>query len=170
MSHDAYFLRLIWDSSDKAQIKTLAVIRNGQNSDISPWDVQKETQGDYFRNYFALVDFLEGGAGCDLRAVARCIRPLLEANLRLRFLKSFKPDEWLGDFIGAIAAAAGADPLVCLKPQYQELSDINDYSKKYHHAQNPMADSEPILDTALQTYVKRTLKVIQGIFNAVPGP
>jgi len=168
LSHDAYFLRLLWNGSDKAQVKTLAVIRSGQNSDITPWDVQKETQGDYFRNYFALVDFLEGSVGCDLRAVARCIRPLLEANLRLRFPKSFKPDEWLGDFIGKIAAAAGSDPLVCLKAQHQELSDINDYSKKYHHLQNPMADSEPISDIALQSYVKRTLKVIQGIFNATP--
>jgi hypothetical protein len=85
----------------------------------------------------------------------------------LRFPKSFKPDEWLGDFIAKIAAAAGTDPLVCLKPQHQELSDINDYSKKYHHP-HPLADSEPISDTALQTYVKRTLKVIQGIFNAAP--
>lgn len=170
LSHDAYFLRLVWNNSDKAQTKTLAVIRNGQNSDITPWDVQRETQGEYFRNYFSLVEFLEDGAGCDLRAVARCIRPLLEANLRLRFPKSFKPDEWLGDFIGKIAAATGADPLVCLKPQHQELSDINDYSKQYHHMQNPMADSEPISDIGLQAYVKRTLKVIQGIFNAAPAP
>ena len=70
----------------------------------------------------------------------------------------------------AFAAATGTDPLVCLKPQHQELSDLNDYSKKYHHLQNPMADSEPISDAALQAYVKRSLKVIQGIFNAAPVP
>jgi hypothetical protein len=43
-----------------------------------------------------------------------------------------------------------------------ELGDINDYSKKYHHDQNPGEDSEHINDTELQSYSKRALNLIQS--------
>lgn len=47
-----------------------------------------------------------------------------------------------------------------LRPQLDELNDVNSYSKKYHHDQNPNARSEPIVDAELRTYVERTLALI----------
>jgi hypothetical protein len=42
--------------------------------------------------------------------------------------------------------------------------DINDYSKKYHHQQNPLgvagADAEPIDSGELTAFVKRTLAFV----------
>ena len=52
-----------------------------------------------------------------------------------------------------------------MKSQLSELEDINDYSKKFHHDKNPLADTEPIVESELLTYVKRTLNVLQGVHN-----
>jgi len=95
-----------------------------------------------------------------MRSVARCIRPLLEGYLRVRKPKEFKAGEWLGNFIEKLSEAEEGDALYSLKPQLMELSDINDYSSKYHHDQNPNADSEPIDDGELSAWARRTLDFI----------
>ena len=165
LSHDPYFLRLIWEGSEKSNTKTLCIIRSGQESTISEWDIEHATRGEYFQNYFALAEYLENGPNGDLRVVARCIRPLLEGNLRLRFPGQFGRGEWLGDMLRKIREANGQDPLNSLKPFLQELSDINDYSRHFHHDQNPDADTYPIVDTELKAYVERTLEVISGVLG-----
>jgi len=165
MSHDPYFLRLVWQqSTDKPNLKTLHIFRSGENSVISEWDIERETQGEYFQNYFCLIDYLEHGQNVrDLHAVARCIRPLLEANLRMRFPRQFPRGDWLGDMIGRIRGSGTGDALNRLQPLLGELTEINDYSKNYHHDQNPAADICPITDGELKTFVNRTLDVISGV-------
>jgi wobble nucleotide-excising tRNase len=164
-THDPIFARYLWGEIDKSSLKCLCVKWKGNGSVIKEWDIEKETAGEYFQNYFALEKFLEDGSG-DLRAVARCIRPLLEGNLRLRFPGSFKESEWLGNFIPKIRNADNNDPLCVIKHLLDELEEINRYSKQYHHSpQNPNADNMPINEIELKTYVKRTLKFIGRTFN-----
>jgi len=55
------------------------------------------------------------------------------------------------------------DPFNKLFGQVQEMTDINDYSKKYHHRHNTNADLEPINDAELRNYCERTLNLIQLI-------
>ena len=98
------------------------------------------------------------------RAIAMSIRPLLEGNLRIRFPIEFKSNEWLGDFIDKVRKGA-SESLGRMKSQLSELEDINDYCKKFHHDKNPLADIEPIVESELLTYVKRTLNVLQGVHN-----
>ena len=43
-----------------------------------------------------------------------------------------------------------------------EIEAINDYSKKYHHDQNPNAHSETISGDELHGFVKRTLRLAGG--------
>jgi wobble nucleotide-excising tRNase len=163
-THDPIFARYLWNETDKSSIKCLCVKRKGKGTVIREWDIEKETAGEYFQNYFVLEKFLEDESG-DLKAVARCIRPLLECNLKLRFIGLFKENEWLGDFISKIRNADKSDPLCVIKPHLEELEEINSYSKQYHHSQNPNADSMPIKETELKGYVKRTLKFIWSGFN-----
>ena len=47
-----------------------------------------------------------------------------------------------------------------MKPQLNELKDINDFSKKYHHSSNSNADYEVIIDAELKSFVDRTLKIV----------
>ncbi|SFS59636.1 AAA family ATPase [Paenibacillus sp. 453mf] len=165
LTHDSYFARILWQKfADKSSLLTqLCIRRDGiTDSKIDIWNIEEETKNDYYQGYFVLADFLEGNSKLDLRAVARCIRPLIEGNLRIRFPKDFKNDEWLGNFIDKVRN--GASPAVIqMQPQLSELEEINDFSKKYHHDKNPFADSETLNETELQSYVERTLNVIRGV-------
>ena len=158
-------MRLVWDNSlDPANnAVTLCVSRKGkdQESTIIEWDIVEETKSDYHRDYFTLCEFLDNPSG-DMRAVARTIRPVLEGYYRVRFPREFPSDKWLGDFINAIRQSSGSHPLVVLQNNLSEINAVNNYSKKYHHQDNSKADSEPINDIELQTYIKQILKLISG--------
>jgi wobble nucleotide-excising tRNase len=167
LSHDPYFLRLVWDSADKSMRRALSIVRSGKGSVLRAWDVEKETEGEYFQNYFALVQYLEGGPEGDLRIVARCIRPLLEGNLRMRFPGQFAKGDWLLDMINKIRVSKEGDALFSLISLADDLWEINDYSKRYHHGSNPDADKCPISDGELKTYVERTLKALYGVLTPV---
>lgn len=167
LTHDTYFARALWSKyADKKTLLTqLCVKRDGTtDSTIGNWDIESETKSDYYQSYFTLADFLEGKTEVDTRSVARCIRPLLEGNLRIRFPADFKSNEWLGNFIDKVRQGE-TESLRRMKNQLSELEDINDYSKKFHHDKNPYADSEHLDHTELLTYVKRTLNVLQGVHN-----
>jgi len=163
LSHDPHYLRAAWDNCDRATTRTLQITRSGTKSQIEEWNIEEETKESYFKDYDTLSKYNGASSVKEMRDTARCIRPLLEANLRIRFPKAFKSNEWLGEFVGKIRDATPSDELYMLQPRLAEYSEINDYSKKYHHSQNPSADSEPITDAELQTFIDRTLKVISGV-------
>jgi hypothetical protein len=135
--------------------------RVGKNTVIGEWDIEAETQSTYLKNYAALLDFYRDRKGTTLD-VARSIRPFIEGMLRTHFPGHFQPKEWLGDFIAKIRAASNMDGLSHAKDDLVELEAINGYSQKYHHDQNPNADSEPLSEEELHGYVKRTLRLVGG--------
>lgn len=65
--------------------------------------------------------------------------------------------------LSRIRDAGTGDALNPLQPLLGELTEINDYSKNYHHDQNPDADIYPISDGELKPFVDRTLDVISGV-------
>jgi wobble nucleotide-excising tRNase len=160
LSHDPYFLKHLWDSLSSAEGKTLQLSRVGpQNTAIEEWDIEKETQEGYFQDHAALIAYLQEGSK-NLRDVAPKIRPVLEGYCRYRFPGQFTDKEWLGDMIAKIRDKGTDHQLFTL---LEELESINDYSKKYHHDTNQAkADTEPIDDGELQSYVKRTLNIVGG--------
>ena len=162
LTHNTIVARKFWNEIDKSKCMNLQIVRSAETYKISEWDLEKETSGEYFNNYFILEKYLnEGISGQQqLRNVARCIRLLLEGYLRLRFPGKFTESEWLGDFIKKIENASNGEPLSNMKPQLNELKDINDFSKKYHHSINPNADYEEIIDAELKSFVDRTLKIL----------
>jgi len=160
-SHDSHFLKIIWDSSDKALSKSLQLCRLGQHSTITEWDIEKETRDEYHINHSILTDYCNNSAG-DRKKVAMTIRPLLEQYFRFNFPGQFLETEWLGDFIKKIRDAQPGAPLAAAQTILDELDAVNDYSKKYHHNTNPSYESEPVDDTELLSYVKRALELVGG--------
>jgi len=163
LSHSPTFLKLIWDNAAQATVKTLQLFRLGtQDTTITEWDIEDETRGDYFQNHGVLTTYLNDDAG-DKRRVAQAIRPVLEKYLRFKLPRQFADDDWLGNMIKSVREAQVETPLQAAKVIIDEVTNINDYSKKYHHDQNPGGfDTEPIDDGELQAYVKRTLDVVGG--------
>ena len=160
LSHDPYFLRLIWEGY-LGGIKVLQLVRSGDNTVIAEWDIEAETQSTYLKNYSTLLDFYRERKGNPLD-VARSIRPFLEGLLRVHFPSHFQPNEWLGDFIAKIRNCSETNGLSHGKADLSEIEAINEYSKKYQHDQNPNADSEPLSEDELHSYVKRTLRLVGG--------
>ena len=160
LSHDPEFLKLLWEGCDTATVKTLQLARAGQNTVLREWDIEAETLPAYFHDQAKLKEFVESGQG-DKKGVVRCIRPVLEGYMRLRAFPDFKKSEWLGDLIRNVREAASGAPLAAFQSALPELEDINDFSKKHHHQDNPIgADSEPLDDGELLNYVKRTLAFV----------
>ena len=159
--HDPHFLKLIWDGYPTADIKVLQLCHNGDNPMIGGCDIEAETQSTYIKNYSTLLNFYRNHAGTPLD-VARSIRPFLEGMLRAHFPGHFQQNEWLGNFIDKIRIAGNTDGLQHAQADLSEIEAINDYSKKYHHEQNPNADSEPLSTDELHGFVKRTLRLVGG--------
>ena len=169
LTHSAQLARQVWDSAKRiSSPKTLWIRREGDYSIIDNDNIVERTQGEYFKNYFDICKYLEGGPEDDrhMRSVARCIRPVLEGYLRVRFPQEFGAHQQLRNFIKKLADAGTGDALYPFKPQLSEISEINDYSSKYHHDQNPNADSESIDDGELSAWAQRTLDFI----SQVQGP
>lgn len=162
LTHNTIFARKFWNGIAKSQCKNLQIVRSSGTYKISEWDLEKETSGEYFNNYFILEKYLnEGVSGQQqLRNVARCIRPLLEGNLRIRFPGKFAENEWLGDFIQKIKNSKPTEPLYKMISQIIEIESINNFSRKYHHSENSSADNEPITDAELRRFIERTLKLL----------
>lgn len=163
LSHDTHFLKLLYDECPSAtnNTKTLRMSKAGNATVIGEWDIEAEVLSSYEKDYRTLHAFYVEGTG-DPRAIARAIRPFLECLLRTRFPGHFQPNEWLGDFLAKIRAADETSGLHLAKADLPEMEAINDYSNKYHHQQNPNADTEPISEDELHAYVKRTLRLVGG--------
>ncbi|MFA5942594.1 MAG: AAA family ATPase [Candidatus Paceibacterota bacterium] len=159
LSHDPSFLKLLSDRLDKADTRQMQISRAGVNSTLEDWDADKENQGLYFKDRDDLRAYIDGTSTTALQDVARKIRPVLEGYMRIRFAGGFPDNMWLGDMIGHVRTAGATHPLF---PELQNLSEINDYSKRYHHETNPNWNAEPISDGELKTFVNRTLFLVGG--------
>ncbi|MHA1289605.1 MAG: AAA family ATPase, partial [Candidatus Thorarchaeota archaeon] len=137
LSHDPHFLRFIWEGYH-GEVKTLQLLRSGNNTVIAEWDIEVETQSQYMKNYSILLNYYRERKGNPID-VARTIRPFLEGLLRARFPGRFNPNEWLGDMIKKIRECGEQDGLANAKADLEELEAINEFSRKYHHDQNPNA-------------------------------
>jgi len=161
LSHDPMFLKSIND--DFQNPKTLVIKRSQKGSVIEEWDIESATQSRHQKNYGKLKGYLDQSEG-EPSDVALCIRPVLEGYLRVRFPDEFAPKEWLGDFIQKIREAADTEPLESMKRKLEELANINDFSKRFHHETdaNYSANRDNVTDAELQPWVRRTIEFIRS--------
>lgn len=163
LSHEPRFLRSCWEVIERSKTRALQITRIGeQNSSINPWNIEDETSSEYFQKIFELKKFAEKSVG-DPRHIAQTIRPVLEEYLKFNWPSSFRENEWLGDFLQKMELAVKGELLFALKGILSELEDINNFSKRYHHATNRGADTEPIDNGELTSFVIRTLQLIGAI-------
>jgi wobble nucleotide-excising tRNase len=160
LTHDAGFAKLAWDSLPKPKA-SLTLADAGGGSQPIAWDIVRETQADYFERFRVIREFAETTAG-DPARVAFSLRVLLEGNLRMRFPDEFPEGEWLGDFTRRLKASKPGDSLHGLFPKLQELEDLKDFSKQFHHDQNPLAATVKPAEAALQAYCNRVLSFTRG--------
>jgi wobble nucleotide-excising tRNase len=161
LSHDPYFLKRIWDRLYvPADRKCLEMARLGkQNTTICEWDVEKATQDRYKVDRKALTNYYIDNDG-QPREVVQKIRPVLETYCKNLGGGTLAESDTLGTIVVKIHAAGVGHQLF---PLCEDLEELNEYTKRYHHGENTQAAAiEPISDAELQGYVRRTLEMTGG--------
>lgn len=157
LSHTKPFLCRIWEGADPSIRAALQVARDGQGSTIRQWDVDQDSITEHDRRHSMLRAYLDGGMPNE-REVARSIRPLLEAFLRVAFPEYFPPGTLLGPFRHRCEQQAGTQQEILNTQDTQELRDLVEYANKFHHDTNPAWETEAINDGELRGYVDRALR------------
>ena len=163
LSHDLNFIK---DFCRKVRNSTnLKIEWKDNSSKLLKNSIELESMTGVSKDLYILQQYISYGATSDFerRDIARCIRPAIEGVFRIKYFSIVKDNEWLGDFLKHIRDCDVNSPLERLKGDiYNKISDINDYSQKYHHS-NPKYLEEPIYDQELGQYVRMTLNVIMYI-------
>lgn len=162
LSHDLNFIKDFTSSvSDTLNLK---IINNGTTSIFIEQDINKETLTGIFKDLLVLDTFVKYGesGNYDKRDVVRCIRPCIEGLFRIKYFNYIDDTKWLGDIIEMIKNADQSSVFFRQKENLDDLCDINDYSKIYHHS-NPNYLEIPINTEELRTYCKRTIEILMKI-------
>jgi wobble nucleotide-excising tRNase len=116
----------------------------------------------YEAKYKELTNFIDIPANFNnqLNAVAGTLRTILEEYLQLKFpLRWTDQDYWFGTMIGEIRGATGDDPLVRCQGLVVDLTEVNEYSQRFHHRTTGATADVPDA-RELVTYAKQTLSII----------
>lgn len=161
-SHDLNFIKdFTLRISDALNLK---IIYNGETSLFIKQDVKKETLTGIFKDLLVLDTFIKQGESgpYNRRDVVRCIRPCIEGLFRIKYFNYINDSVWLGDIIELIKNADKSCVFYRQKENLEELCDINDYSKIYHHS-SPNYMEIPINTEELKTYCQRTIELLAKI-------
>ncbi len=162
LSHDMKFVKDF--KSKNVETQVLKIVKTKDSSQIIPFDIERATLTGIFKDIMVLKEFADKGelSNHKPRDVVRCIRPVLEGFIRLKYYLHIDEGEWLGDFIKKIKDSKEGDAFYQQQKNLVDIEDLNDYSKTYHHA-NPNCLEEPIVSSELQGYCKLLFKVIEKI-------
>ena len=161
LSHDATFLKQVWDKTPAADRVALTIAdHRAQGSKLMLIDLEGACRGRTATDIDDLQAYLATGAG-NLVDIIRKMRVVLETHCRTTYPASFVAGDWLGDMVRKTREGAAAHPASDL---YDELDQINDYTKQYHHGEN-VADATPdqIDPLELTGFVRRTLRIVNAL-------
>jgi len=167
LTHNIVFAGEFWKSAGEISIprQCSKVAYLLDTSNIVEYDIESELLSAVIKDSMTLKNYISQGAVTDeqKRSIGRCIRPVLESYFHIKFFDLVCDSDWLGNFIGKVRNSVSGDPFYRLYSQVSELTDLNNYSKRFHHRFNHQCDSLPITDAELRAYCERTLVLIQLI-------
>lgn len=116
----------------------------------------------YRQDYGALTQFLRDPTSFSGREkdVARCIRQALEGYFHAKFPESWGGKDWIGDMIRKIRESESGDPLHQAKHLEQDLTEVNEWGKRYYHSENDGSAAGAVDPVELKSYVEQTLQII----------
>jgi wobble nucleotide-excising tRNase len=162
MSHDAGFLRQVWEKCPSDQRVALQIAEQGvQGCKIMPFDLEDACKGRAASEMDDLIAYIASGAGKP-RDIIKKMRIVLETHCRAAYPGSFAANDWLGTILEKIQTGGEAHPADAI---YSDLDLINDYSKQHHHGEDPKdgAPVDLIDEPELKGFVKLTLKIANNL-------
>jgi wobble nucleotide-excising tRNase len=161
LSHDATFLKQIWDKSPASERAALTLADHGQmGSKIAECDLEKACQGRTATDMDDLQSYVTSGAGAHIDII-RKMRTVLETYMRSFYPRCCDDRDWLGDIVRKIREGGAEHPAAHM---YDQLNQINDYTAQYHHGEN-VADGTPDFIDAneLRGFARRTLRMVNAL-------
>lgn len=165
LTHDLHFANDFGNACINNNILNLKLSNIHNGSIFMMHNIKLEMLTGFNKDIMTLRNYLNGEFLDDplyLREVIRCIRPAIEGIFRIKYYNYITETQWLGDFISLIRSSTSSSPFYRLLPLIEELEEINDYSKIYHHS-NPNHLEVGISPLELKNYVRRTLKLIEQL-------
>ncbi len=156
LSHSKSFLCTIWEGADAATTIALKVARDGNGSTIEPWSVDRDCLTEHDRRHEALREYVRNG-GNNEQDIARSLRPMLEAFLRVAYPEHFPPGSLLGQFRNICQQRLNTPQQILNQVDTQEFDELIEYGNQFHH-ENWQA--VVINDVALTGFSRRTLSFI----------
>lgn len=161
LSHDAGFLRQIWDKCPPDQrIAVQLTDHRVLGTKIGPCDLEEACKGRVATEVDDLLQFFHTGAGKP-RDIIKKMRIVLETYCRTAYPGRFERDDMLGDIVRKIREGDDQHPAAAL---LDDLDQINDYSRDHHHGEDPTDGvSDAIDDKELNGYVRKTLRISNNL-------
>ena len=156
MSHTKSFLLRVWSGADPIFRSALVIVRSGDSSNLSEWNVDDDSITDHDRRHAMLREYLASGPPAS-KEVAIAVRPLLEAYLRVACPRTFPPGRLLGPFLEVCRQRVDMEDEILKASDIQELEDLTEYANKFHHDTNPAWETETINDGELRSFVQRAI-------------
>jgi wobble nucleotide-excising tRNase len=157
MSHDRRFLKDIWDLPlPSAHRKPLRLLPVGKDTTITEWDIEGDTESEDAANRRVLLEFYHKPGEGEPRNVIQKLRPVVETHMRRLAPEQLANVTGLGSMILKIRTDRQPESLVSCLP---DLSDINTYTRRYMHGENPDAASEAVSTDELLGFVGKLLEI-----------
>lgn len=165
LSHDAYFIREFIEQLDSLKPKimstvlTLKRVNNGYSA-FAQCNIDEVCSSDYYRHHHLVADYVDGKSSAETRDVAKAIRPMLEGYYHRRFPGKIGRKQMFGEIINQVHNSLDGEPLAYLKPQLEEMDEVNNYARQFHHDTNSNFEQALIVDGELLAFAKRALALI----------
>lgn len=155
MSHDARFLRDLWEHDlPTDNRKALWLLAYGhRDTVIAEWPIETDTESEDAGNRRVLLSFYHENKGSP-RDVVQKLRPVVETHMK-RMAPNVAKVKGLGNMLGKIREDNGPPHLLDC---YDDLDDINNYTRKYMHGEGKNPDTEPVSATELHGFVGKVLE------------
>jgi hypothetical protein len=157
MSHNRRFLRDLWDLPlPTDERKALWCMPFGmKNTHITEWPIETETESEDDANRRALVRFFQHSEG-DPRDIIKKLRPVLETHMQRSAPQLLKGVTGLGSMLGVVRDANAPAVLLAV---YDEIDDVNTYTRPYMHGDGRNQAGEPPSREELHGMVGKVLEI-----------
>ncbi|MCG8622156.1 MAG: AAA family ATPase [Proteobacteria bacterium] len=156
LSHFEPFLFELWHMLGENERSAIRINRTRNGSEIIFWDVHKDNIPEHDKNYELVDTYLQAADSEKAHEVAKALRPMLEAFIRVAFPKHFPPGKQLGHFLNTCRDAINEGDEILSSEDLEALKSLNNYAKKFHHSDT----NREIDDAELSEFAKRTLRFI----------
>lgn len=161
LSHDAVFLRNVWEKCPTDQRVAIQITdHRALGSKIGPCNLEEACRGRVASEIDDLLSFYNTGAG-KAHDVAKKMRVVLETFCRSAYPNCFDANDMLGEIVGKIRSGGDQHPAFAL---LDDLDQINDYTRDSHHGDDPTdGAADQLDDTEMKGYVRKTLKISNNL-------